>query len=238
MRLAVCLLATLSISLVAVGCGGDDDSLPETPVLTPTSEAPGDLSREELISQADGICAEVNAAVGAVDSATADAASQLGQKADLYEGLIEQIQDLGGDRDPELSEMFTAGEELVQAERDAQLAAERGDDVALEAAEEDAAAALASFQTAASDYGFEECGEGPGAPSSTAPTDPSDVTPVTPVPTAPAPVAPAPTPAPVPVAPAPPASPSGGAGSGGGGSGEPSGDSGGGNAGGGGIGPG
>jgi hypothetical protein len=233
MKRGTWLLASLALVLVA-GCGGDDDSLPETPVLTPTSEAPGDLSREDLISQADSVCAEVNAAIGAVEASTSDAASQLGQKADLYEGMVEQIRDLGGDRDPELSEMLTAGDELVQAERDAQLAAERGDDTALLAAEDDAAEALASFQSEASDYGFEECGEGPSAPS-TAPTDPSDVTPVAPTPVAPTPVAPTP----APVAPAPPSTPSGGAGIGGGGAGTgaPS-DDGGGNAGSGGIGPG
>ena len=134
--------------------------------------------------------------------------------------------------------MFTAGEELVQAERDAQLAAERGDDVALEAAEEDAAAALASFQTAASDYGFEECGRGPGrARPPTAPADPGDVTPVTPAPTAPSPGRPGTDPGTQslllhPQARAAALEAAAAA------VGEPSGDSGGGNAGGGGIGPG
>lgn len=229
MKRVICLLVSVSIALFASGCGGDDDSLPETPVLTPTSEAPTDLSKEEFISQADGVCAEVNAAVGAVDLASTDAASQLGQKADLYEGMIERIRNLGQpDDDAGLSEILIAGDELVQAEKDAQLAAERGDDAGVATAEEDAASALASFQSAAAAYGFEECGQDPSA-SSTIPAAPGDAAPVVPAPTAPAPVAPAPPPAP-------PAGPSGGAG---GASGEDTGgDPGGGNAGSGGIGPG
>jgi uncharacterized membrane protein YgcG len=213
MRRAICLTGVFAALLVVSGCGGGDDSLPETPVLTPTAESPTTLSKDDFISQADGICAEVNAAVGTVDASSTDAASAISQKADLYSGMLERIKSLGQpDDDTGLSDFYSAGDDLVQAEDDAKLAAERGDDAALASAESDASSALSSFQSAADAYGFQDCGQGPSAPSSTT-TTPSTVTPVTPttpVPTTP--VAPAPTPAPA----APPPPPSGGANTGGG----------------------
>jgi hypothetical protein len=224
------------LALIAVpGCGGDNDSLPETPVLTPTAETPTALSKSDFISQADDICAEVNAAVGTVDAGTTDAASSLGQKADLYGGMIERIKSLGkAAEDSALSDFFSAGDDLVQAQKDAQLAAERGDDTGLAAAESDASTALSSFQSAAESYGFAECGQGPSAPTGTGGV-PATGTPVAPATTTPVPVAPAPT---APVAPAPaPAPPSGGAGTAGGGT-AGGGSGGGGSSGSGGIGPG
>ena len=229
----------VSAVLLLAGCGGDDDSLPETPVLTPTEGASADLSDAEFIEQADEVCAEVNAAVGTVDASTTDVASAVAQKADLYEGMIEQIRGLGQPADdPDLDEFFAAGDELVQAQQDAQLAATRGDDAGLATAETEASAALEDFQAAAESYGFQECGRGPSAPSTipSSPTAPVPVTPVTPPATV-TPVAPAPA-APAPVAPAAPTVPSGGAGTGGGTGGGGGGGSTGGGTGSGGIGPG
>jgi hypothetical protein len=229
-------VAVLGALLLIPGCGGDDDSLPETPI-TPTTESAGPLSKDDFIAQADGICAEVNAAVGTIEASTTDPASAVSQEADLYEGMVERIKDLGRpDDDAGLDEFLAAGDDLAQAEADARLAAERGDDAGLAAAESDAAAALSDFQSAAESYGFEDCGQGPSAPS-TVPTAPGTTPPAAPVapPAATTPVVPAPvTPAPVP---APPPPPSGGAGTGGGAT-DGGGGSAGGNSGSGGIGPG
>ena len=68
------------------------------------------------------------------------------------------------------AEFIAAAEELAQAESDVGLAAERGEDEALASAETEASSALASFQSAASAYGFEECAEGPSAPAPSAAT--------------------------------------------------------------------
>ena len=219
MRQAILLTGAVGALIAVPGCGGGDNSLPETPVLTPTTESPTTLSKEEFISQADGICAEVNAAVGTVDASSTDAASAIGQKADLYSGMLERIKSLGQpDDDAGLSDFLSAGDDLVQAEQDAQLAAERGDDAALASAESDASAALSSFQSAADAYGFQDCGQGPSAPSSTTTTTtPSTVTPVTPAPTTTTPVAPTPTtPTPAPPPPAPSGGATGGGSTGGG----------------------
>lgn len=150
-------LAVLAIA----GCGGDDDdtTAPVAPVETTTA-----LSKEELVAQGDAICAEVNAAVGTL--ASSDAAGAATQAADLYSGMVERLKELGAPSDDSsgYAEFIAAAEGLAQAESDVQLAAERGEDAALVTAETEATSALASFQSAATSYGFEQCGEGPSAP--------------------------------------------------------------------------
>ncbi len=220
----------VAAALVAAGCGGGDDSSETTIADTPTTGAASGLSKDEYIQQGDAICAEVNAAVGAVDASATDEADRLGQTADLYEGMIERLRGLGTpDDDAGLDDMLTAGDDLVQATRDAELAAQRGDDSSL--AEAEVSSNLENFQAEAGDYGFDDCAaEGalvvPGTPGAepAAPVTPTEpVTPTAPVvPTEP--VTPAPAPAPTP---APPPPPTGGAGSGGGGTGGGSGGSGG-----------
>jgi hypothetical protein len=193
MKRALCLIA--AVPLVAFGgCGDDDDSASETPVLTPTVSEPAPLSRENFITAADGICAEVNAALGTLASSDTDTSTVSEQRADLYEGMMERIEGLGTPTDDAgITDFLDAGNALVDAEQG-------GDSTEIASAE-------LQFSSAASDVGFEDCGQGPSTPSTapatgvpSAPTAPA--TPVTP--TAPA-TAPAPT------------APSGGAGTGTGG---------------------
>lgn len=155
------------------------------------------LSKEEYIAQANAICAEVNAAIGTVDSTTSDAASQIGQSADLYFGMVERLRGLGDPQDGAgLTPVLNAADDIAQAEQDAQLAAERGDDGALSAAQSDAASALEEFRSAAQAYGLDDCGSAPSAPAATNPgaatSEPSAPAATTPSSATPAP-APAPT---------------------------------------------
>jgi hypothetical protein len=208
MRRALIPLAAVACALVIAGCG-DDDSSSDT-VLTPTSGTPQTTSKADFLSDGDAICAEVNAAIGTLQSTSvSDTSSLVGQEADLYEGMVQRLEGLGRPSDDEgLDDVFDAGNALVDAKRDAELAAQRGDDAALAEAESDASSALAKFQQAAESYGFSECGQSPEAPTVTG-------TATTTVPVAPAP---APTVVPTtPVVPAPatPAPPTGGAGQGG-----------------------
>lgn len=164
-----CLLYSAAFGLVMLaiaGCGGDGDEDTTAAPAAPVSEAPAALSKEELIAQGDGICAEVNAAVGTVGATDSAAASQSVQVADLYTGMVERLRDLGTPSDDSAGydEFIGAAEQLGQAESDVQLAAERGEEEALTAAESDASSALASFHSAASAYGFAECSKGPSAP--------------------------------------------------------------------------
>ena len=132
----------------------------------PTVEEAPSLSKEELIQQGDAICAEVNAAVGTVNASEAETADQVSQAADLYSGMVERLKGLGTPEDDVGYAEFTeAADELAQAESDAQLASERGDEAALASAQSSASSALTAFEEAASAYGFEDCSEAPSAPS-------------------------------------------------------------------------
>ncbi len=226
--------ATLAAAaLVIAGCGGGDDDSDETTI----SETPASgvsLSKDEYIEQGDAICAEVNAAVSTTESGATDEADRLGQTADLYEGMLARLRGLGSPEDDPggLNDFYAAGESLVQSAKDAELAAQRGDDSSLsEAAVEDD---LANFQAEAADYGFDECADESTIVIPGVPTDPdapvtSEPAPAEPVvPTEPVVPAPAPAPAPAPEpAPAPPPPPTGGSGTGGGGTGGGTGGSGG-----------
>jgi hypothetical protein len=159
------LLLALPVGALAIaGCGGGGGE--ETTAAAPvTTEAPPSLSKSELIAQGDAICAEVNAAVGTVSATETEATDQLGQVAELYTGMVERLKGLGTPEEAQGYEEFTAAaDELAQAESDAQLASERGEEEALATAQTEAASALSSFQEAATAYGFQECGEAPSAP--------------------------------------------------------------------------
>jgi hypothetical protein len=160
-------LPVAAVLIAGCGGGGDDESTESTAV---TTAAPTALSKAELIEQGDAICAEVNAAVGAVAASSAETGSPAGQAADLYSGMIDSLNNLGTPQETDgYAEFSGVAEELAQAESEFKLAAERGDTAGLEAAESNASSALTSFQNAASEYGFEDCSEGPSAPVATAP---------------------------------------------------------------------
>jgi hypothetical protein len=160
------LLLTLPLTALAIaGCGGGGGGS-STAAAPATTETVPRLSKEELISQGDAICAEVNAAVGTVSSTNTGSTSQLAQEADLYSGMVQRLKGLGTPEDTAgYPQFIAAAEGLAQAESDARLAAERGEEGALAEAESKASSALASFQSAAQGYGFKDCGEAPSAPS-------------------------------------------------------------------------
>ena len=75
-------------------CGGGGDSTPTA--ITPTVKTPQKLSKADFIKQADGYCAEVNAALGSVSgSSSTSASSGASQRAELYQGLMEHLRGLG-----------------------------------------------------------------------------------------------------------------------------------------------
>jgi hypothetical protein len=156
------------VALLIAGCGGGDGD--ETETSTPTVEEPAALTKDEVIEQGDGICAEVNAAVGALsgsetpESTPGDSSEKV---ANLYTGMVERLQDLGapeGD-EGEYAKFMEAGEELAKVEGELKLAAEREDLAAIEEKGQEAAAALESFQSQAAIYGFEDCSDEPGLPA-------------------------------------------------------------------------
>lgn len=191
---AALLLLSAVLSAAVAGCGGGDgseDAPAPAPVETTTDATANDLTKDELIQQGDDICAEVNAAVGTINSSTtADASVQETQVAGIYSGMAQSLDELGTPTDGD------APTDVIEA---AQALADSGS--------ADGATALSDFQTAATEYGFTTCADAPSAPSSSsapAGTDPSATPDAGSVPAAPAP-APAPAPA-APPATAPPAS--------------------------------
>jgi hypothetical protein len=161
------ILGVLTALLVA-GCGGGGSAETETTV--PTVEEPVALTKDELITQGDGICAEVNAAVGALSNSETPETTpgETTEKvANLYVGMIERLQDLGAPEGEEAdyAKFMEAGEELAKVEGEAKTAAENEDVAALEETGQEAASALEGFQSQAAIYGFEDCSAEPSAPA-------------------------------------------------------------------------
>jgi hypothetical protein len=161
----ILLLCGALAALAIAGCGGGGDETGTT--TTPTVEEPTALTKEELIEEGDGICAEVNAAVGALvgsETSEASGAEETEKVANLYTGMVERLQDLGApeEDDGSYAKFMEAAEELAKVEGEAKLAAEREDLAAMEEASSEASAAVEEFQSQAAIYGFEDCSEDPG----------------------------------------------------------------------------
>lgn len=160
---ALSLLALLALAVA--GCGGGGDSTTDATVAETTEVTPS-LSKEELIKQGDGICAETNAAIGSVGSSAADPSSQTTQVANLYIGMVASLERLGEPTEgaAEYAKFIEAAEQLAKIEGEVKLAAEREDATALGEAATQAAPALEEFETQAGVFGFEECSKEPSAP--------------------------------------------------------------------------
>jgi hypothetical protein len=158
-------LAVPLAALVVAGCGGGGDTSEATQAKKP--EAPAKLTKAEYIARGDGICGEVNSAVGSIEQSEVEVASseQAAQVANLYTGMIERLVKLGTPAEMDgYAEFSEAAEQLGKVENEVKAAAEKEELVALEEASNEAVPALESFQNAAAVYGFEECSEGPHAP--------------------------------------------------------------------------
>jgi hypothetical protein len=153
------------LALVASGCGGGGD---ETTAATQATTEATALSKAELISQGDAICGEVNAAIGALGASEAEVKEQIVKTSDLYIGMVESIKRLGVPEETEgYEEFIAAAEDLAAIEAEAKLASEREDTAAIGEAATAAAPILEEFGSAAGEYGFQECSEGPSAPAPT-----------------------------------------------------------------------
>jgi hypothetical protein len=163
----ILLTAAVLAALLVAGCGGGGGESTETTAAT--TEEPVALSKAELIEKGDAVCAEVNAAVGALGSESSEAAvpEQIEKVSNLYTGMVQRLQELGtpqGDNG-EYGKVEEAAEELAKVEGEAKLAAEREDSAAIGEAATKAAPALEEFESQAGAYGFEKCSEGPSAPT-------------------------------------------------------------------------
>ncbi len=156
--------AFVLLALIASGCGGGGSSSTTTAKKPKTEEKP-QLSKAEFITQGDGICGEVNTAIGSVGESAAEPGSQTIQVANLYIGMVEGLQRLGRPSPATgYSEFMGAAEKLAMVEGEVKKASEGEEGEALETASQEAVPAVEEFQSQAAVYGFEDCSEGPHAP--------------------------------------------------------------------------
>jgi len=132
----------LGLGVAACGGGGGDETSAPATAATGTTEVAA-ITKDELIRQGDQVCAEANSAIGAIEASTADETTTASQIADIYDGIAQQLGELGTPSDGQ------APTEVIAAARD--LAGGSTDTTAL--------------QTAATDYGFSDCADAPEATS-------------------------------------------------------------------------
>jgi hypothetical protein len=222
-------VAGIAVSAALLGGCGDDEGAPITPVEGPTGATgeQGPLSRSEFIDQADDICLEANTALANLEIGEGGSEAIASQELSITEGLYDSLRSLGdppAEGNDDYEDFLAATRDAIEALEQQELAAKRGDPTGADEAGSEADAALAEARGAASDYGFEECGEKGeelevgGIESAGASGDAGEAAPAAPPVTAPpttttTPVAPAPTTTTPTTTPAPEVPPSGGAGS-------------------------
>jgi hypothetical protein len=147
-------VAAVGVGLALSACGGD--SSPETPIVVPT-ETQQSLDKTQFIAQADSACAEANASIEEF-AASGQGVTEADQIAQLRQGVIDQIQDLGPPADDRttLDQFLSAMADEVTAGQKIGLASQRGEDTTQFETELDSAKSEA--ESAASTYGFKECG--------------------------------------------------------------------------------
>ena len=156
--------ALVLLALLASGCGGGGSSSTTTAKKPKVEEKP-QLSKAEFITQGDGVCGEVNTAIGSVSESAAETSSQTTQTANLYIGMVESLQRLGRPSPATgYSEFMGAAEKLAQVEGQIKKASEAEEIETLETASQEAVPAVEEFQSEAAVYGFSDCSEGPHAP--------------------------------------------------------------------------
>jgi len=145
--------AAVGAGIVLSACGGD--SSPETPIVVPTETQPS-LNNAQFIAQADAACAQANSAIGQF-AASGQGESEAAQIAQLRQGVIDQIKQLGPPSDPNLDQFLKAMADEVAAGQKIGLAVQRGEDPSQFETELDTAKTQAG--TAAAAYGFKQCGK-------------------------------------------------------------------------------
>jgi hypothetical protein len=155
------LVAALGVGAFLSACGGD--SSPETPIVAPTTTQQA-AGKPEFITQADSICAEANSSIEQF-AAAGQGESEADQIAQLRQGVIDSLKQLNPPSDTNLDAFLSAMQDQVSAGQKIGLAVQRGEDPTQFETELDSAKSEAS--TAASAYGFKECGSEISASSST-----------------------------------------------------------------------
>ncbi len=201
--------------LGVAGCGGGGDDEGSVSTVAPEAETTtsASVSLEEFIDEADGICAEANAAIANLAGAESSAPSSTAvtQELEITQGVESTLKAIGTPDDPggEVSGFMTALRQQIRALKAQQQALASGDTTAAEIAASELASARNAAATAAADAGFEDCG-GEGEVLSTDTTTGGSGSPDDPVSSDPAPADPTPAEPATPAEPSSPAPPSSG----------------------------
>lgn len=161
-RHLIVLVAVVGAGTVLSACGGD--SSPETPIVVPTETTQQATSKTQFITQADSICAEANSSIEQF-AAAGQGESEAAQIAQLRQGVIDDIKQLNPPTDTNLDAFLKAMSDQVSAGQKIGLAVQRGEDPSQFETELDSAKSAA--ETAASAYGFKDCGSAINGSSST-----------------------------------------------------------------------
>ena len=161
-RHLIVLVAAVGSVAALSACGGD--SSPETPIVVPTETTQQTASKAQFITQADSICAEANSSIEQF-AAAGQGESQAAQIAQLRQGVIDDIKQLNPPSDTNLDAFLKAMSDQVSAGQKIGLAVQRGEDPTQFETELDSAKSAA--ETAASAYGFKDCGSAINGSSST-----------------------------------------------------------------------
>jgi hypothetical protein len=161
-RHLIVLVAAVGAGTVLSACGGD--SSPETPIVVPTETTQQATSKTQFITQADSICAEANSSIEQF-AAAGQGESEAAQIAQLRQGVIDDIKQLNPPSDTNLDAFLKAMSDQVSAGQKIGLAVQRGEDPSQFETELDSAKSAA--ETAASAYGFKDCGSAINGSSST-----------------------------------------------------------------------
>jgi len=153
-RHLVVLAGAVGAGIVLSACGGD--SSPETPIVVPTETTQASTTGQgDFIAQADSACAEANSSIEQFASA-GQGESQAAQIAQLRQGVIDTIKQLNPPSDTNLDAFLKAMSDEVSAGQKIGLAVQRGEDPSAFETQLDSAKTQA--ESAASAYGFKQCG--------------------------------------------------------------------------------
>jgi hypothetical protein len=147
--------AVVGAGIALSACGGD--SSPETPIVVPTETQPAQ-GKAQFIAQADSACADANSSIEQF-AAAGQGETEADQIAQLRQGVIDQIKQLDppAEDSTTLDQFLNALADQVSAGQKIGLAVQRGEDPTEFQSQLDNAKSQA--ETAASSYGFQECGQ-------------------------------------------------------------------------------
>lgn len=152
------LVALLLLALAVSGCGGGGEE-----TTSATTTAP--LSKAELIERGDRICAKVNRQIEEYEGELFEPSEEVDQAISFYTVMLGELAQLGSPQEADgYPEFMAAADDLETAGNAYDVEYETNRLKGLPPLRARTVSALAAFQDAAREYGFEDCSKGPSLP--------------------------------------------------------------------------